>query len=59
MTTPAPPTGYPDSWRRGGAPGPKAPAAPAEAVALAVDSYVAALSPDEFDRLVQRTRGGQ
>ena len=49
------PTGYPDSWRPNGAPRP-APA-PAEAIAMAVDTYVASLSPEEFDALVARTRG--
>jgi hypothetical protein len=33
------------------------PAAPIEAIMLAVDSYIAALSPQEFDQLVSRTRG--
>jgi hypothetical protein len=50
------PTDYPANW-----PGARsqaaAPAAPAEAVALAIDSYISALTPDEFDQLVQRTRG--
>ena len=29
-----------------------------EAIALAVDAYVAALTPEEFDALVARTRNG-
>ena len=31
---------------------------PSEALQLAIDSYVASLSPAEFEALVQRTRGG-
>jgi hypothetical protein len=60
MTRPDP-TAYPSSWRPAGAPPPDAPdpAANAEAVALAVDAYIAALSPTEFDQLVARTRNGQ
>ena len=53
----SPPTEYPSAWTPRGAPQPAAPAAPAEAVALAVDSYVAALTESEFDQLVSRTRG--
>ena len=57
----SPPDGYPDSWRPRGAPAPEpqaaSSAAPVEAVALAVDSYIAALSEDDFTALVQRTRG--
>ena len=34
-----------------------APPAPAEALQMAVDSYIAALSPEEFAQLVARTRG--
>ncbi|WP_178974144.1 hypothetical protein [Mycobacterium colombiense] len=43
------PTGYPDSWK-------PAHVQRAEALALSVDSYVAALSAEEFDELVARTR---
>jgi hypothetical protein len=44
------PTDYPDRWRRAvGAPTQNA---TSEAVVLAVDSYVAALTPDQFDQLV-------
>jgi len=50
-------TDYPSSWTSRGAPQPASPSAPAEAVALAVDSYVAALSEDEFAAMVARTRG--
>ena len=50
------PTDYPASWP-GARTQPAAPATPAEAVALAVDSYVAALSEDEFTAMVARTRG--
>jgi hypothetical protein len=49
------PTEYPSSWRPAGAP--PADTAPSEAVAMAIDSYIAALSPEEFNQLVQRTRG--
>lgn len=31
--------------------------APAEAIALAIDAYIASLSESEFNQLVQRTRG--
>jgi hypothetical protein len=51
------PTGYPDSWRPRGAPPSTDTPAPAEAVAMAVDSFVAALSDEEFQALVARTRG--
>jgi hypothetical protein len=48
---------YPSNW-----PGARtqaaAPAAPIEAVMLALDSFVASLSVEEFDALVARTRGG-
>jgi hypothetical protein len=56
------PTDYPSAWTPRGAPqarAPAAPAAPAEAIAMAVDSYVASLSDDEFRALVERTRGPQ
>ena len=58
MTTPD--DSYPSAWTPRGAPQPApppAPRAPAEAVAMAVDSYVAALSEDEFAAMVARTRG--
>jgi hypothetical protein len=51
------PTGYPSGWRPAGAPPPDEPPN-VEALALAIDAYVAALSPEEFDALVQRTRNG-
>ena len=51
------PTDYPDSWRPRGAPQSQSPAAPIEALMLAIDSFIAALSPEEFDQLVSRTRG--
>lgn len=57
MTTPAAPTGYPASWRPKGAPADVSPNI-VEAVALAVDAFVSALSQDEYDQLVQRTRNG-
>jgi hypothetical protein len=50
------PTDYPASWP-GARAQPAAPAAPAEALALCLDAYVAALSPEDFDQLVARTRG--
>jgi len=48
------PTDYPNNWpgARNQAP---TPATPVEAVMLAIDSFVSALSPEEFDQLVQRT----
>jgi hypothetical protein len=49
------PTDYPDSWRPRGALS-SAPAPP-EAIAMAVDAYVASLSDAEFQALVERTRG--
>jgi hypothetical protein len=52
-----PPTEYPASWTPRGTPQAASPAAPIEAIMLAVDSYIAALSPQEFDQLVSRTRG--
>jgi hypothetical protein len=55
------PTDYPDSWKPRGAPQTAPPAAPSttptEAVALAVDAFVASLSEDEFAAMIQRTRG--
>lgn len=44
------PTDYPDRWRR--AAGAPTQNATSEAVVLAVDSYVAALTSDQFDQLV-------
>ena len=55
--TAAGPTAYPSSWRPAGAPPPD-PTVNFEAIALAVDAYVAALTPEEFDALVARTRNG-
>jgi len=54
-----PPTDYPSNWpgARQPAAAPAVPAAPAEALALAVDSFIAALTPEEFAQLVARTRG--
>ena len=50
------PTEYPSNW-----PGARsqaaAPATPTEALMLAIDAFVAALSQSEFDQLVSRTRG--
>jgi hypothetical protein len=52
----SPPTDYPSNW-----PGARnqttAPATPTEAIMLAIDSFISALSPEEFDQLVARTRG--
>ncbi len=50
------PTDYPDSWKTGRAARPS-PDTPSEAVALAVDGFIAALSDADFDALVARTRG--
>ena len=47
---------YPSAWTPREARSHQAPA-PSEAVALAIDSYIAALSPEEFNQLVARTRG--
>lgn len=55
MTTPD--DSYPDSWKRSNGAPRGTPAAPTEAVAMAIDAFVAALSPEEFDQLVARTRG--
>jgi hypothetical protein len=49
------PTDYPDSWRPRGVS--SSSPAPAEAIAMAVDAYVARLSDEEFQALVERTRG--
>jgi hypothetical protein len=51
----SPPTEYPSNWP-GARNQPAAPATPAEAVALAVDAFISALTPEEFNQLVQRTR---
>lgn len=59
MSTPTGPTAYPSNWRPQGAPPPDSAAPPnIEALQICIDSYVASLSPAEFDALVQRTRGG-
>lgn len=55
MTTP---TAYPQGWRPKGAPPPEVEPS-VEALQLAVDAFVAALSPGEFDALVARTRNGK
>jgi hypothetical protein len=51
----SPPTEYPSNWH--GARPSAPPAAPSEALALAIDSFIAALTPEEFNQLVARTRG--
>ena len=51
------PTDYPSAWTPRGAPQAESRPAPAEAVAMAVDSFSAALSQQEFDALVARTCG--
>ena len=51
------PTEYPSDWS--GARPSASPAAPAEAVALAVDAFVASVSNEEFDAMVARCRGGR
>ena len=50
---------YPSAWTPRGAqpPAPPAPAEAVEAIMLAIDSFIAALSQDELDQLLQRTRG--
>jgi len=50
------PTDYPSNWP-GARNQPAAPATPTEALQLAIDSFVSALSPAEFAQLVARTRG--
>lgn len=57
MTT-AGPTGYPSSWRPANAPPPDIEPS-IEAIALAVDAYLSALSDEEFTALVERVRNGQ
>src|SRR5262245_39328452 len=54
LTTPD--DSYPSTWP-GARPQPAAPAAPTEAIQLAIDAYIAALSPQEFTEMVSRTRG--
>ena len=49
------PVEYPDSWKRSN--GRQSTPAPSEAIALAVDSYIASLSDDELRVLLERTRG--
>ena len=58
MTTAAGPTGYPSGWRPKNAPPPDEPPN-VEAIALAIDAYISALSPEEFSALVARVRNGQ
>ena len=52
------PTEYPSNWP-GARPSASAPApgSPEEALAIAVDQYIATLSQEDFDALVARTRG--
>ena len=52
------PDGYPASWAPKGAPTQaETQPAPVEAIALAIDAYIAALSPEDLDSLLIRTRG--
>jgi hypothetical protein len=51
------PTEYPSAWTPREARQPAPPTAPIEAIMLVVDAYLSALSPQEFDQLVSRTRG--
>ena len=51
------PTAYPSNWRPAGAPPPDV-EPNVEALALAVDAYLAALSDEEFAALVERVRNG-
>jgi hypothetical protein len=50
------PTDYPSNWP-GARNQPTAPATPTDAIQLAIDAYISALTPEEFDQLVGRTRG--
>ena len=52
------PTGYPNQWRPKGAPPPDEPPN-VEAIMLAIDAYLSALSDEEFAALVERVRNGQ
>ena len=54
MTTPD--DSYPANWP-GARNQPAAPTTPIEAIQLAFDAYIAALSQSEFDQLVNRARG--
>ena len=56
MTT-AGPTGYPSAWRPKGAPPPDV-EPNLEAIMLALDAYLAALSDEEFAELAARVRNG-
>jgi hypothetical protein len=55
--TAAGPTAYPANWRPAGAPLPDVPPN-TEALAMCIDAYIAALTPQEFDALVARTKNG-
>ena len=57
ILTTAGPTAYPSNWRPAGAPPPDTPVN-TEAIALAIDAFIAALSDDELTALLQRTRNG-
>ena len=50
------PTDYPASWP-GARNQPAVPATPTEAIMLAIDSFISALTQEQFDQLVSRTRG--
>ena len=52
------PTGYPRQWAPKGAPPPDEPPN-VEAIMLALDAYLAALSDEEFAALAARVRNGQ
>ena len=52
------PTGYPRQWAPKGAPPPDT-ETNVEALALAIDAYLSALSDEEFAELVARVRNGQ
>ena len=51
-------TAYPSGWRPKGAPPPDEPPN-VEAIALAIDAYISALTDEEFAALVARVRNGQ
>jgi hypothetical protein len=57
MTSAAGPTAYPSGWRPKGAPPPDEPPN-VEALALAIDAYLSALTDEEFAALVERVRNG-
>jgi len=49
---------YPDSWKPRGAPA-QQPESPSVALALAIESYIAALDENALRQLLDRARGGR